>query len=81
MPVMKSRSISSATLSMFFARLFKLAGRIIALMEPFNYKLLPSATERIEKDKIIDSVMQSAADEELFTMDETLNMMYQRRKT
>lgn len=81
MPIIKSRSISSSTLSMFLARLFRLAGRIAALFEPYEPKLVADTTDSAEKNRIVDQVMQRAADEELFTMDETLNMMFLRRGT
>lgn len=79
MPIIKSRSISSSTLSMFLARLFRLAGRIAALFEPYESKLIADNTDSAEKNRIVDKVMESTANEELFTMDETLNMMFLRR--
>lgn len=78
LPVFKGHGVNLSVFSMFFARLFKLANRLIAFIEPYE-AVFKSGISYVDQDRIIDKIMQSAADEELFTIDETLNMHYMRK--
>lgn len=74
MPSIKNHTIDLSAQSMFFSKLFKLANKLATFLEPFMFTF--GDADHSSKERIVDSIMQSAADEELFTIDETLNMVY-----
>lgn len=79
MPSIKSHLANLSSQAMFFSRLFKLAGKLSSFLEPFAFEL--RTADHGSRERIVNKIMQNAADEELFTIDETLNMTFLSKRT
>lgn len=75
LPVQRAQIVDVGSRAYFFAKLSRIAAKITSLIA--RYPII----DRARIDQIIERIVGEVADEELFALDETLNMTYLRRKT